>query len=234
MFLEIIEPLVRAVTLRAARLDGESVFILLNLLNQKGLKFIPKYYRQYNFVENIVRLISFLTRQGQLELLISIKQELEKTNRIGLNDDTLALKVTRAINGGILSFTAKDASKKLKLLDLIKDIAKLNSFEIDLQIKFIEALNFLILDVQNFTWKIKYQLYTELLEFSKSYRNNQMIMEKAALGLLWASIIAKKYNQNQVQKQMLKEIKLITEIHQNSPFLQKIITLIEMKNESSK
>jgi hypothetical protein len=226
MHLEIIDPLVRAVTLRAARLDGDSTLVLLSLLNKKGLKFLPIYYKQYNFIENLVRLISLLARQGQIELLTNVKLELEKSNRIGLDDDTLSLKIARAINGGILSFTAKDASKKLKLLELVKELAKLNSFEIDLQIKFVEALNFLILDVEHHTWKTKLMLYNELLEFSRGYRNNQLIVEKAALGLFWASLIANMYKQIQIQVQMLKEISLFTETYPSSSILQKITEFI--------
>lgn len=225
MLLEIIDPLVRAVTLRAARLDGDSALELLTLLNKKGLKFLPKYYKQYNFIENLVRLISFLARQGQIELLNKIKQELEKTNRIGLNDDTLSLKIARAINEGILSFTAKDASKKLKLLEMVKELAKLNSFEMDLQIKFVEALNFMILDVEHYTWKTKQMLFNELLEFSRGYINNQLIVEKAALGLFWASLIAKILKQNQIQEQMLKEIALLVETHPSSTILKRIVDL---------
>ncbi|NHJ46439.1 MAG: hypothetical protein FK733_01505 [Asgard group archaeon] len=229
MIIELIDPIIRAITLRAARLDGEAVNILFKLLNSKGLKFLPKYYKQYNFIQNLMRLLSYLARQGQIDLLIDIKNEIEKANSIWINDDTISLKIARAINEGILSFEADDIDKKLSLLKVVKELAKVNSYEIDLQIKYIEALNFLILDVENFNWKNESYLFDELLEFARIYRNNQLIEEKAALGLLWSSAIARIYKQNLKYDHLKKEIQNIASTYPDSIVLKKII---ELKNHS--
>ena len=88
-------------------------------------------------------------------------------------------------------------------------------------------LTFLILDVGHHTWKTKLLIFNELLEYSRGYSNNQTIVEKAALGLYWASIIAKLYKQEQIQEQILKEITHFSVTYPSSPILSKITEFIK-------
>ncbi|GAH11489.1 unnamed protein product, partial [marine sediment metagenome] len=114
MMKELISPLIRAITLRSARLDAFSTNILFKLLYQKGLKLISNQYKQYNFVDNIVRLISYLGRIGDINSLRKIKQALETINNICLHNKDIPVKIARAINEGILSYSAEDNLKRLE------------------------------------------------------------------------------------------------------------------------
>ncbi|MEA2071380.1 MAG: hypothetical protein U9O98_08830, partial [Asgard group archaeon] len=67
MMLEIIEPLTRAITLRAGRLDANATEFLLPFLTQHGLKFLSKIYSNYPFVSNLTRLLSYLGRTSQID-----------------------------------------------------------------------------------------------------------------------------------------------------------------------
>jgi len=190
LILEIIEPLIRAVTLRAARFDGKAVVTLLQILNQKGLKFLEKYYQQYNFVDNIIRLISFYGRRGENELLVQIKEELETANHLTLNEEEIPLKIARAINEGILSYEAKNQAKKIALLQLNEEIAKVHSYDEKIQIKYLEALNFLILDFPHLGVKNLKLLSEKLVEFIRLYSKQQEIVQEGAIGLLFLLGIA--------------------------------------------
>lgn len=225
MMIELVEPLVRAVTLRAARFDHHAVNILLELLNSKGQKFLTKHYKLYNFVDNLVRLISYLGRTGKKEVLIKIKSELEEANRISLDDETIPIKIARAINEGILSYSAEDEQQKIELLVLVRELAKRHSYSSDLQVKFVEGINFLILDSGFSEIKVTIQLIEELIEFARSYRNNQQIEEKAALGILWGIALAKINNQTSKLDSYNKEIDFIASNYPESNYLRKIQAL---------
>ena len=225
MFNELVEPLVRAVTLRAARLDHHAANILLEWLNSRGYKFLTKHYKLYNFIENLVRLISYLGRTGKKEVLIKIKNELEKANRISLDDETIPLKIVRAINEGILSYSAEDDIQKVKLLELVRESAKSHSYNIDLQVKLVEGINFLILDSGFSDIKLTIQLVDELVDFARSYRNNQQIEEKAALGILWGMALSKINNQTNKLDSYKKEIDFIASNYPESNYLKKIQSL---------
>ncbi|NHJ87889.1 MAG: hypothetical protein FK734_20670 [Asgard group archaeon] len=225
MIIELVDPLVRAVTLRAARLDGEAVRILLELLNNKGLKFITRYYKQYNFIDNIIRLISYLGRTAQIKLLENIKSELERANRISLNDSQIPIKIARAINEGILSYTASNLEGKYSLLNLVKEIAKINSYNVNLQIKFIEGMNFIILDSGFTDESIVDNVTNELIDFASTYRNNQQIEEKAALGIFWAVLFSKINHKENKFRKYQEQIEAIINHYPNSEFLLKIDSL---------
>ncbi len=227
MIMELVDPLVRAVTLRAARLDGKAVAILFELLNKKGLKFLDRYYKQYNFIDNLIRLISYLGRTNQLELLIQIKNELQKANRLIIKDDSLILKMARAINEGILAFTEKDFTKKLELVSLNKELAKVNSYNVDLQIKYVEGMNFILLDLAHFDIKALIHQVTELIDFAKIYSQNQHIHEKIALGLLWGIAIMKLYNQTSRLDEYKKELTNFITMYPDSDYLKEIHQIID-------
>jgi hypothetical protein len=227
MFIELVEPLVRAVTLRAARLDHHAVNILLEILNTKGHKFLTKHYRLYNFVDNLVRLISYLGRTGKKEILIKIKNELEIANRISLDDETIPYKIAKAINESILSYSAEDNLLKIQLLELVKDTARMHSYNFDLQVKFVEGLNFLILDTGFSDIDQTELLADELIEFARSYRNNQHIEEKAALGILWTLAFSKLKDQTTKLAKYKKEIDFIATSYPESAYLKKIKDLTE-------
>ncbi|MCE7744866.1 MAG: hypothetical protein GPJ52_07000 [Candidatus Heimdallarchaeota archaeon] len=222
MIIELIEPLVRAVTLRAARFDHHAANILLELLNSKGHKFLTKHYKLYSFVDNLVRLISYLGRTGKKEVLIKIKSELEEANRISLNDETIPLKIARAINEAILSYSAEDELQKIELLELVRELAKRHSYNSDLQVKYVEGLNFLILDSGFSDIKLTVKLVDELIDFARSYRNNQQIEEKAALGILWGLALSKINNQTSKLDSFKKEIDFIASNYPESSYLRKI------------
>ena len=227
MFVELVEPLVRAVTLRAARFDHHATNIFLEILNNKGHKFLTKHYRLYNFVDNLVRLISYLGRNGEKGVLIKIKNELEVANRICLNDETIPYKIAKAINESILSYSAKDESIKFELLDLVKELAQMHSYNIDLQVKYIQGLNFLILDYGFSDINKTVMLAEVLIEFARSYRNNQKIEEKAALGILWTLALSKINNETTKLSSYSKEITFIASSYPESTFLKKIKDLTE-------
>lgn len=228
MIIELVEPLVRAVTLRAARFDHHAANILLELLNSKGQKFLTKHYKLYNFIDNLVRLISYLGRTGKKEVLIKIKSELEEANRLSLDDETIPLKIARAINEAILSYSAEDELQKIELLELVRELAKRHSYNSDLQVKFVEGLNFLILDSGFSDIKITIPLIEELIEFARSYRNNQQIEEKAALGILWGIALAKINNQTGKLDSYRKEIDFISSNYPESNYLRKIQALTDV------
>jgi len=228
MFIELVEPLVRAVTLRAARFDHHAANILLELLNNKGHKFLTKHYKLYNFVDNLVRLISYLGRTGKKEVLIKIKNELEIANRISLDDETIPLKIARAINDGILSYSVEEDLQKIELLELVRELAKRHSYNIGLQVKFVEGINFLILDSGFSDIKLTIQLVNELINFARSYRNNQQIEEKAALGILWAMALSKINNQTNKLVSYNKEIAFIASNYPESNYLRKIQALSDI------
>lgn len=228
MIIELVEPLVRAVTLRAARFDHHAANILLELLNSKGQKFLTKHYKLYNFIDNLVRLISYLGRTGKKEVLIKIKSELEEANRLSLDDETIPLKIARAINEAILSYSAEDELQKIELLELVRELAKRHSYNSDLQVKFVEGLNFLILDSGFSDIKITIPLIEELIEFARSYRNNQQIEEKAALGILWGIALAKINNQTGKLDSYKKEIDFISSNYPESNYLRKIQALTDV------
>ncbi|MGC9779946.1 MAG: hypothetical protein HZR80_11935 [Candidatus Heimdallarchaeota archaeon] len=227
MILELVDPLVRAVTLRAARLDGEATSILFDLLNHRGVKFLTKYYKQYNFVDNLIRLISYLGRTGEKELLIEITNELEKANRMSLEDDKISLRIARAFNEGILSYSAKNPFKKLELLEILREFAKVHSFNVNIQIKYVEGLNFVIIDLALDNFKAGSKIIDKLIDFSKTYRNNQQIEEKAALGLLWAMIISRIYKQPIKLQSIRKEFNFIVANYPQSSFLQGLNEICE-------
>jgi len=228
IIMELIEPLTRAVTLRAARLDGESTVVLFQLLNRKGLKFISKYYKIYNFIDNITRLISFLGRRGEIELLKSIKLQLETANRISLKEEDIPLKIARAINESILSYTASDKLKKYVLVELLKELANKHSYDVNLQIKYIEGMNFLIFTECFNDCKKAQEIIYDLSDFSKSFQRNQNIEEKAALGLLWFLIICQNnsFMKNKI-KFYQKEIVFMASNYTESKYLQNIKQLSE-------
>jgi len=228
MIIELIEPLVRAVTLRAARFDHHAVNILLELLNSKGHKFLTKHYKLYNFVDNLVRLISYLGRIGKKEVLIKIKSELEEANRISLNDETIPLKIARSINEAILSYSAEDELQKIELLELVRELAKRHSYNSDLQVKYVKGLNFLILDSGFSDIKLTVKLVDELIDFARSYRNNQQIEEKAALGILWGLALSKINNQTNKLDSFKKEIDFIASNYPESSYLRKIQALTDV------
>ncbi|MHA1557207.1 MAG: hypothetical protein ACTSPM_09780 [Candidatus Heimdallarchaeota archaeon] len=186
---ELVNPLIRAATLRAARLDGEGTLFLLEIINKKGLKFLSKYYKQYNFINNIARLISFIARRGETILLEKLKIEIDTANRLSLIDEKVPLKIARAINEGILAYTSTNEIRKLELLEILKSLSKRYSYDEELQIKLAEGYSFLILNTNPDDWKSTIKFADELVIFSKEYCNNQQIEEKAALGLLWAQLI---------------------------------------------
>ncbi|MCK5298428.1 MAG: hypothetical protein KAJ76_05950 [Candidatus Heimdallarchaeota archaeon] len=228
MIIELVEPLVRAVTLRAARFDHHAANILLELLNSKGQKFLTKHYKLYNFIDNLVRLISYLGRTGKKEVLIKIKSELDEANRLSLDDEIIPFKIARAINEAILSYSAEDKLQKIELLELVRELAKRHSYNSDLQVKFVESLNFLILDSGFSDIKITIPLIEELIEFARSYRNNQQIEEKAALGILWGIALAKINNQTNKLDSFKKEIDFIASNYPESNYLRKIQALTDV------
>jgi hypothetical protein len=227
MFNELVEPLVRAVTLRAARLDHHAANILLEILNVKGHKFLTKHYRLYNFVDNLVRLISYLGRTGKKEIMVKIKTELEIANRISLNDETIPYKIAKAINESILSYSSEDKQMKNQLIELVKELARRHSYNIDLQVKYIEGLNFLILDTGFYDIQQTEELVEELIEFARTYRNNQQIEEKAALGILWTFVLLKINDQTSKLAGYKKEIDFIATNYPESAYLKKIKDLTE-------
>ncbi len=227
MFVELVEPLVRAVTLRAARFDHHAVNILLEILNNKSHKFLTKHYKLYNFVDNLVRLISYLGRNGKKDILIKIKNELEEANRICLNDETIPYNIAKALNEGILTYSGEDQSFKLELLEMVKELAQMHSYNINLQVKYVEGLDFLILEKGFSDVKQTQQLVNKLIEFSRTYRNSQQIEEKAALGILWALALSKINEQTDSLAIYAKEINFIATSYPESAYLKKIKDLVE-------
>ncbi|MBN1331045.1 MAG: hypothetical protein JXA54_16350 [Candidatus Heimdallarchaeota archaeon] len=223
--MELVDPLIRAVTLRAARLDGKAVSILLDLLNKKGLKFLDRYYKQYNFIDNLIRLISYLGRTGQTELLKQIKNGLQIANRLIIKDDEIPMKIARAINEGILAFSCKDITKKIELINLNKELAKINSYNIDLQLKYVEGMNFLLLDLNHLDSKTIFYHVNEIIDFSKIYRQNQKIKEKAAIGILWSIAIMKIFNQRNKIDEYKKELNNFIASFPDSEYLKEIQTI---------
>ena len=94
--------------------------------------------------------------------------------------------------------------------------------------KFVEGLNFLILDSGFSDIKITIPLIEELIEFARSYRNNQQIEEKAALGILWGIALAKINNQTGKLDSYRKEIDFIASNYPESNYLRKIQALTEV------
>ncbi|MHA1212633.1 MAG: hypothetical protein ACTSSH_09240, partial [Candidatus Heimdallarchaeota archaeon] len=229
MIVELVDSLVRAVTLRAARLDGYAVTILFEVLNRNGLKFLSRYYKQYNFSDNIVRLISYLGRTGNTDLLQKVKNEMDKANRIILHDDEINLKIIRALNEGILAYSAEDAASKLKLIQIGKEIAKVHSFDVNIQIKYVESLNFALLDLARFDLKTLLEQVDELIEFANLYSKNEEIEEKAALGLLWSLAILKLYNRKQKIDIYQKRFEMIINAYPQSEYLQQLESLKNKK-----
>ncbi len=222
LIVELVNPLIRATTLRAARLDGVGTVFFLEIINKMGLKFLSKYYKQFNFVSNITRLISFLARRGETILLEQLKIEIETANRLSLRDEKIPLKIARAINEGILAFTSTVEMRKLELLEILKSIANRYSFDENIQVKLAEGYSFLILTTNSDDWKSVIKFADELVLFSKEYSNNQQIEEKAALGLLWAQLILHHKKQRIKESQYKKEIVKKSSNHLESDYLQKI------------
>jgi len=229
---ELVNPLIRAATLRAARLDGEGTLFLLEIINKKGLKFLSKYYKQYNFINNIARLISFLARRGETILLEKLKIEIDTANRLSLRDEKVPLKIARAINEGILAYTSTNEIRKLELLEILKSLSKRYSYDEELQIKLAEGYSFLILNTNPDDWKSTIKFADELVIFSKEYCNNQQIEEKAALGLLWAQLILHHKKQRIKESHYKKEIVEKHSKHLESDYLQKIRSISENHSKS--
>ena len=232
MILELIEPLVRAVTLRAARLDGDATAILFNLLNRKGLKFISKFYKAFNFINNITRLISFLARSGQIDLLNSIIIQLETANRLALNEDEVSIKLSRAINEGLLACDSLDFQKKSKLIKIQKNIAERHSFVEEIQIKYVEGLAFLLYSEGFTNCNNAINIAKQIIDISRIYSKNSLIIEKAALGLIWAIIFCKFNKQNNLVKEYFEEIQAMYANHNSSRYLSNIIEIIKTKIKS--
>ena len=228
LVVELVNPLVRATTLRAARLDSESTIFLLKTLNNKGLKFLSKHYKQYNFIDNIIRLVSFLARRGETVKLERLKREIDTANRLCLDDTQMCAKFARAINEGILTFSATSFARKSELLDILKTLGKRHSYNVDTQIKIAEGYAFFILTSRFDDYKNITKIADELSAFSKEYSNNQKIKEKAALGLLWAQLILRNTNHKMKEAHYKKEIAIICANHSENVYLQKIKHLSEM------
>ncbi|HUT80403.1 MAG TPA: hypothetical protein VMZ29_04295 [Candidatus Bathyarchaeia archaeon] len=227
LVMELVDPLVRSVTLRAARLDGKAVNILLELLNKKGLKFLDSYYKQYNFIDNLIRLISYLGRTGQIELLTKIKNELQKANRLIMKNDDIPLKIARAINEGILAFSGKEITKKIELVHLNKELAKINSYNIDLQLKYVESMSFILLDLEHFDSKAISHQVDELIDFAKIYSQNQKIEEKTSIGILWSMAIMKIFKQQNKIDEYKKELNTFIASYPKSEYLKEIQTIAD-------
>ncbi|MHA1186755.1 MAG: hypothetical protein ACTSSK_07765, partial [Candidatus Heimdallarchaeota archaeon] len=209
------------------RLDAFSTNILFKLLHQKGLKLISNQYKQYNFVDNIVRLISYLGRIGDIDSLRKIKQALETTNNICLHDKEIPVKIARAINEGILSYSAEDNLKRLELLDIIKELAFKHSYNQDLQVKYVEGLSFTILSFNLNEFK-ESSIYSDMLvEFSINFRKNQTIEEKISFGLLISLIHSSFIKQQNKWKTYYAELQTIINNHPTSEFLQGINNIVE-------
>ncbi|MHA1157062.1 MAG: hypothetical protein ACTSQK_13225, partial [Candidatus Heimdallarchaeota archaeon] len=121
LIVELVNPLIRAATLRAARLDGEGTLFLLEIINKKGLKFLSKYYKQYNFINNITRLISFLARRGETVLLEKLKIEIEEilkslAKRYSYDED-LQVKLAEGYSFLILNTNPDDWKSAIKFAD---------------------------------------------------------------------------------------------------------------------
>jgi hypothetical protein len=219
---ELIDPIVRAITLRAGRLDVEATCLLLGLLSKYGLKFLERIYEQYHFIDNLMRLLSFVGRRGEIKKGERIISEVSKANRLYLNDDEIPIRLARALNEGLLSFTAKDQQKKIELLEILRDLAKRHSYSEEMQIKLVEGMNFLILGLGFDNWRRAENIVNDLLEFSKSYRQNQAIEEKAAIGVLFF-ILQLQYNSRENRMTSYQqELKKMVFNHPNSSFLLQI------------
>lgn len=229
---ELVNPLIRATTLRAARLDGEGTVFLLEIINKKGLKFLSKYYNQYNFINNIMRLISFLARRGETILLEKLRIEIEIANRLSLRDDKVPLKIARAINEGILAFTSTNEMRELELLEILKKLAKRYSYDENIQVKLAEGYSFLILNANPNDWKSAIKFADELVIFSNEYSSNQQIEEKASLGLLWTQMILHHKKQRVKESQYKKEIASKYSNHLESEYLQRIKSTSENFSKS--
>ncbi|MCK5184674.1 MAG: hypothetical protein KAQ95_10230, partial [Candidatus Heimdallarchaeota archaeon] len=96
------------------------------------------------------------------------------------------------------------------------------------QVKFVEGTNFLILDSGFSDIKLTIQLIDELVDFARSYRNNQQIEEKAALGILWGMAISKINNQTNKLDSDKKEIDFIASNYPESNYLRKIQALTDV------
>jgi len=227
MMKELISPLIRAITLRSARLDAYSTNILFKLLNQKGLKLISNQYKQYNFVDNIARLISYLGRIGDISNLKKIKQALETTNNICLHDKEIPVKIARAINESILSFSVDDDLKRIELLDLIRELAFKHSYNQDLQVKYVEGLCFILLSFNLNEFKESSKFSDMLIDFSINFRKNQIIEEKISFGLLISLIQSNLLKQQSKWKTYFTELQTIVTHHPSSEFLQGIYNLSE-------
>ena len=201
-----------------------------NLLNKKGLKFLTRYYQQFNFIDNLIRLISYLGRTGDMDLLLKTKNELEVANLLILNDDEIELKIARAINEAILAFEADEFEKKMELISLNKELAKIHSFKLEFQIKYIESLNFSLLDLALFDKAILRIILDELLEFIQIYNNNQEIHEKASIGLLWASAIFKLYKDSTILNRIKDILFDLQNRYPQSNFLSQIISFYKILN----
>ncbi len=220
--IELIEPLVRAVTLRAARFDGEAVLVLMKILNHKGLKLLNKYYQQYNFVDNLIHLLSYYARKGEYALFLKIKEELEIANRLILNDEEIPLKIARAINEGILSFEAKNQKQKTILLEINEEIAKVHSYDEQLQLKYLDTLNFLILDFPNQEQETIDWLSNKLIDFISLYSKQQEITRRGSIGLLFLLGIAKVFQQKEKIDLYYNELKRLVILFPKDQFLRKI------------
>lgn len=222
MIHEIIDPLIRAITLRAARQDGEAVKILLDLLNKYRQKFIKTIYTNYPFVENLTKLFRYLSKQGKIEKLKNIKDELEKANRLYLFDETIPNKIAQGLNEAILSYRGKDVDQKLELVNILEEISKVHSFNEELQLRYIEGMNYAIFDIGLSDWSSAQKLSDKLIAFRESYLNNPKIEAKAAIGVLLSMVQAKLNNQREKANNYLKVLESITQKNPNDEFIQQV------------
>ena len=157
-----------------------------------------------------------------------MKREIETANRLCLDDNQMCAKFARAINEGILTFSATSFARKTELLDILKALGKRHSYNVDVQIKIAEGHAFFILTSKFDDFKNITKIADELSDFSKEYSNNQKIKEKAALGLLWAQLIFRNTNHKMKEAQYRKEIATIYANHTENVYLQKIKQISEM------
>ncbi|RLI64859.1 MAG: hypothetical protein DRO63_07180, partial [Candidatus Gerdarchaeota archaeon] len=164
----------------------------------------------------------YYARKGEYALFLKIKEELEIANRLILNDEEIPLKIARAINEGILSFEAKNQKQKTILLEINEEIAKVHSYDEQLQLKYLDTLNFLILDFPNQEQETIDWLSNKLIDFISLYSKQQEITRRGSIGLLFLLGIAKVFQQKEKIDLYYNELKRLVILFPKDQFLRKI------------
>jgi hypothetical protein len=228
---EIIQPLLRAIKLRALRFDGDGTHHLFILLHNHGIKFLKKSSFDEEFIDSLMRLLAYLSRIADIELLKRLLSQLEQATRLYLDNSHLNTKIAKALVEGVVAFRGSSYHDQENLLELLKNLANSHPYNQQIQLEYLNGLIYLIVNVAPRNLE-EAEKYTEkALSFGKSFQMNEAIQSKIALILLISLLYMEIKRYSAKADESMKRLKILHHRFPQNSFIRKIIQIAEEERE---